>query len=495
MSSSRRRLLALSLAAALSAACDSNHAARDTDAAADDAEVPDEDEDGDVATPDADAAAEAGLVVQDAEADAALDAGVDASTDANTPVPGVIPGTSFADARRIEANGDNVLVNERSAEQVDHFVFRAEAGAFYELSTDDGVFAPDNMLSLYDAERRLLAQNDDGSAGWADGVDSRLVFRAAQSGDYYLKVEDIYTPPSFFKGDFKLLYYRLRVRQVSSATPGYAEVKADGSSEAIFQHDDQTGYDHVTLLGLFGQRPATCSFVGAESKALIGHALLGGAEQNGSTFTAGRVEVAGPDAGVLARIDRVSGQENIHPPVGEGRHTVRVDAQDGGLGDNPYYVIDLVQLPDNPREQAEQTNGTLAGAETIAVRGAAARRGLLLTRLPAGDVDYYRFDLAPGDAVRVGCESESAGSGVRTLTAEIRDATDTKLSSASETKLENLMTPQVGVGVDADASVDPDGGATRDAGTAPYYLRLSAAVDSPVDAVEPWVRCVLLINR
>jgi hypothetical protein len=482
MSLSLRRLFVVSLTVALSAACADKHSQPTRDAALEeDADTPiDEQEDADLAPDDAAAfEPEAGPTSGDAQVvDLPLDAGEDAALDAGRELPGVIPGKGFADAPRIDLTSGALLVNERSADQVDYFVFRVEAGAFYEVSTDDGFFAPDNTIALYDSERRLLAQNDDGSAGWADGVDARLVFHAARAGDVFLKVEDLYTPASFFKSDFALLYYYLRVRKVGSETPGYAEVKPDGTTEALFVHDDQTGYEHVTLLGLFRPTPVTCSFAGAAQKVLMGHVLLGGAEHDGSTFAAGRVEISSADAGVVARIDRGTGQENIYPPIEEGRYTVRVDAQDGGLGDNPYFAIDLVQLPENPREEADAANSALAGAEPITLMGTTARRGLLLTRLPVGDVDYYRFELAAGDGVRAGCEAESAGSGVRMLTAEIRNAADAKLSASTESPLESLNTPQVKV---------------EAAGT--YYLRLSAAAEAPVDAIDPWVRCALLINR
>jgi hypothetical protein len=180
---------------------------------------------------------------------------------------------------------------------------------------------------------------------------------------------------------------------------------------------------------------------------------------------------------VLADIDRERGQENIHPPIHEGRYTLHADAAGANLGDNPYYAVDLLQLPDNPAEQDETGNSVLAGAEAIMLKGTTSRRGLMLSHLPPGDVDYYRFELTAGEYVRAGCEAESAGSGVRALSAELRNAADEKVASASETPLENL-------------ALDPVQVTT----TGTYYLRLSSSMPS-LPAVEPWARCVLLINR
>ena len=122
-------------------------------------------------------------------------------------------------------------------------------------------------------------------------------------------------------------------------------------------------------------------------------------------------------------------------------------------------------------------NNTLSGAEPVTFTGMRARRGLLLSRLPAGDVDYYRFDVMQGQGIRVACEAESAGSGVRGLSAEIRGADDAKLVGATETNLENLRSAPV---------------TAPTAGT--YYLRLSGTSVAQTAAVEPWVRCVLLIG-
>jgi hypothetical protein len=93
-------------------------------------------------------------------------------------------------------------------------------------------------------------------------------------------------------------------------------------------------------------------------------------------------------------------------------------------------------------------------------------------------VDYYRFELGVGDRVRVACEGESAGSGVRGLSAEIRSASDEKLgAAASETSLVNLAIEPVEVAAE---------------GT--YHLRLSSAAGASA-SIEPWVRCAVLINR
>jgi hypothetical protein len=73
----------------------------------------------------------------------------------------------------------------------------------------------------------------------------------------------------------------------------------------------------------------------------------------------------------------------------------------------------------------------------------------------------------------VGCEAESAGSGIRSLHAEVRDADDAVLASAVETPIAGLF-------------MEPFVLET----TGPHYLRIwsESASASPI---EHWVRCVV----
>jgi hypothetical protein len=228
----------------------------------------------------------------DDAASAAAEAAVapdEAGAEAGSRGPGLVPGTSFATALRIEPGESPLLVDERSADQVDYFVFHVEAGSFYELTTDRSVFSPDNEITLYDSEHKPLAYNDDGPLWPGDRIDARLVVHAARTGDYFLKVEDPYTPPEFFDSSLSLLYYYLKVRPVTAQTPGFARATADGSTEPSFQHDARSGYEYVTLLGLFGAQGPACSFTGLAEHALIAHVAVGGAEHDGSSFSAGHV--------------------------------------------------------------------------------------------------------------------------------------------------------------------------------------------------------------
>lgn len=385
---------------------------------------------------------------------------------------------SFETARPIEIGDTGALMDEKSADQVDYFVFSGEAGSFYELTTNRGTFSPDNLISLYDSEHELLAENDDGWIWPGDKIDSRLVVRLPATGQYFVRVEDRFTPPEFFApselgGIASLLYYVLHVRAIGPDSEGYAF--ADQANASItLRKDEASGYAYVTLLGQFDGDIDLIGFSGIPDDLLVGHMHPGGPSGSGSTAAGGRVRVLAGER-VLAEIDRAKGQEHIHPPLSEGSHQLSISPE-GSLGDNPFYAVDLVLLPDNPREQADAMNGTLAGAEAINFTGRGRRRGLMLSTLGAGDVDYYSFDALAGQQIALGCEGESAGSGVRGLHVELRDTADVALASADETATSTLQLPVVQV---------------AQAGT--YYIRLASAPQTPA-SIEPWTRCSITVN-
>jgi Bacterial pre-peptidase C-terminal domain len=415
--------------------------------------------------------------------DAAIsDASTDASTDAGRPdaadaAPLPPTNESFETAAALPINGQ-VMQRLLSATQADFYKFEAVAGGYYELTTDDTPISPDNRITLYDSQQQQIAQNDSGSLWPGDAIDARLVVRLKTAGTYYARVEDPNISPDDFDSPYApALTYRLTLAKLEHDTPGYAFESGSGEPAAAeFVQDLGSGNWHVTLLGelpdkgndLFG-------FQGRDQKALIGELLDDGVDGDGSTsgpLTVGVIAQANKQ--VLARIDHAKGQANIHPPVSAAAHQLSVTANDK-TGDNGFYAINLVMLQDNPVELHDDTNGQLSAAEPIAMQGPFRRRGLLLSLLPPKDVDYYSFQADMGEHVTVACESESGGSGVRGLRAELRDAQDKVLFSQMETPLENLLIDGVTV---------PTSGM--------QYVRLSSDTKDGPDPVEPWVRCVVL---
>jgi hypothetical protein len=381
---------------------------------------------------------------------------------------------SFETAKRLEPDGTPPLQDEVSATQVDYYVFAGSAGQFVELSTDRMTFSPDVVISLYDADHTLLAQNDEGAIWPGAPVDARLVARLPADGDYYVTVDDPYTPPEFFQASFSLLYYHLRLHPIADGIDGFAIADGSEPHAAAFAHDDKTGYDFLTLVGELGDEPNVFDLDGLAAHALIGHVQLSGTMGNGSSAAGGEVQISDADGHVLAHIDRGQDQAAIDPPVEAASYQVTVSAG-GELGDAPYYVLDFVMLDDNLREQDEAGNSELAGAEPVDLQGTISRRGLVLVELPEADVDYFKLDAMASEQIAVSCEGESGGSGVRGLTAELRDDSEQVLGSATETATANLQMPPVTV-----------------SRTGTYYVRLTSETPkADTGSVAPWTRCAV----
>lgn len=380
---------------------------------------------------------------------------------------------SFETARPITVGGRREFQDIVQPFQVAYFSFEAKAGAFYELASYVTPYSPDNVLSLYDADHVLVAENNLGERWPGDRmIDTRLVVRLERDGAYYITLTDpALGPESFGNPAFPDYFYYVSAREFTPGTPG-----TGFESEVDFTNDDFSGYSVVTLVGEFHDRTkGVFNFAGKDGQALIGRALPSGVHGNGSTAVGGLLQVASEEGTVLAGIDRAEGQSAIHPPIGGGSYTFTA-IPTGDLGENAFYAVDLVMLPENPLEQSTSENDTVATAQPIDMMGSLPRRGLMLATVDGSDVDYFSFDARAKETVLAACEAESAGSGVRSLHAEVRDADDAVLASAVETPLDNLfMTPFV---VEA---------------TGPHYLRIwsESASASPI---EHWVRCVVNVG-
>ncbi|MET0389635.1 MAG: PPC domain-containing protein [Polyangiales bacterium] len=404
------------------------------------------------------------------------------------------PGTGLADAFEAPSNLSFETARPITAEdiwqrvvndtQVDYYSFEAKAGLFYVLTTDVSSFSPDNVVTVYDADRRVLAENDHGSRYPNDHVDARLVFRPEQTGRYYVTVEDRISPTSSSDGRYvPPLIYHFTVREVTADTPSYTLVQDSETPTTLELMDDAATHARVvTLLGVLNAgEEQTFTLHGMADTALIGTLVPSGRQGESSTALATTVRVTSDsDQHLLAVIAQTAGQSSIHPPVDDGTYTIRVKAGDT-VGSNDFYVLDLALLHDNPQERAEAANNRLEDAELVTLSNVQYRRGLLLSRLPNGDVDHYRFDANKGEHIIVGCEGESSGSGVRGLQAELLDAPSHSLIKAREPQTERLLIDNFEVQL-----------------TGTHYLKLTSDTPPPKNAdddqVEPWVRCAIIVG-
>jgi hypothetical protein len=201
--------------------------------------------------------------------------------------------------------------------------------------------------------------------------------------------------------------------------------------------------------------------------------LASGSAGNGSPSFPARVQVARADGALLASVQGNGERQPIYPPVDGGTHALAV--RTASTATPGFFAIDLVLLPDNPREQHERENDQLSGAEPLVFTGAGRRRALLLADLAGGDFDTFRVDVTSGAQVFASCESESAGSGLLFPSASLLDASGQSLAVAALAEDGTLELGPVRVG-----NVDH------------VFLGLEAGILRDDVPVEPWMRCVVL---
>lgn len=361
--------------------------------------------------------------------------------------------------------------------QDNFFAFEGRAGEFIDLRTSYHTFSPDVTLRLYDAQRTLLAENDDGSLWPGDAVDARLVVRLPSAGRYFVKVTDDKTTREYFASDSpSLLYYRVDARVIAPGVEGFVFADHAGQPDVSFALDAKSGYSFATLVGtLEAAQLDSFAFTAVDNQIIVGHLLGAGIPPPAASASVDKLRVTSSDQHLLAEVVGAPTPTKFYPPVRTGKNLVTIAAP-ATVGANGYYAVDLVMLPDNPREQHEAENGLLASAEPLMVKGA-RRRGLLLADVPFGDVDYYSFAATANDELLVSCEGESAASGVRKLHAEIRDDKDQTLAVLTESPTHEL---------DIERFKIP--------GTGNFYLRLFSDPEQAPQAVEAWVRCVILLG-
>lgn len=397
----------------------------------------------------------------------------------------------FAAAREVTVGDpDGVVKSIAVFEQRNFFRFHGGAGGYYEIRTGRKDYMPDTTLTLFDAGGRKLAFNDEGYLWFFDEIDARIVIRLPADGDYYVQVDDIETPAEFFDGYEEGwdagLYYRLVVRELgetgdSTVAFEYGNhASMEFPTPASFVQRPGQGHLQVTLLGEFEQLLDTdvFAFDGIGDSVLLARVHKSGQEGNGSTALDRLVWIADSESATIAEISPAAGQYKLSPPVGAGHYSLWLASEGEALGDNDFYAVDLVMVPDNPVEQDDANNGSLERAEPLILEeGGYRSRGYVLARLPESDVDYFSFEAQAGETLAVTCNASSEGSGLVSLRAELRGPDDTLLAHALETSTEALEIEAAPV-----------------ARSGTHYLRLSSGLQR-WGLEGDWARCMLAITH
>jgi hypothetical protein len=368
----------------------------------------------------------------------------------------------------------------------DFFSFAGTAGQWVSIRSTDtsGFSVSDTVLTLFDPDRRAIAQNRYVASLVGENVLARIVTRLPATGTYWVSASDSHAPDA--ANGFTQVY-RLSVVD-AAAIDGYV-VDAEPSSGPTdatpiqFHHWDIAGsaIDDAFVLGDFssGADVDVFSFeipVGA-ARLLNAQVDPSFATGDGATVPPGRIWVT-DEAGLttIGRIDNSTGQASLVPALGAGKHLLWVAHPETAATANDFYVIRAMLAPENDSVTAS-AGSTLTDAKSLPVQadgnGGTGLSAYFLTNVDSSAGSYFEFDGKAGLTASVYCSSARDGSGVVGLRVSARDEADSVLGEASETR---------------DAALSLDGVVVPESGR--LFLRMTKDTQL-ADVAGSWVRCVV----
>lgn len=392
----------------------------------------------------------------------------------------------FSGARPVPTDGTAVMDAIEAPNDRDFWRFEGNAGDWVAISTeanpDDDPEMVDTVITLYDASRMQIAENDDALP--RTSTDSEIVIRLPATGTYYIEVQEFSTwmpsDPPMPRGRSA---FRYELTVVTLADGGPVNIDAERGNDAASAQALRFGGSSMNLAFVLGSFASATdvdvySFsVSSERRLLSIDVMPAGPEGYGSTRAAGRAMVTNRAGDViLARIEpRGMSQDDLSPTLTAGDYLLWVDAGGGTAGANDHYVLKAILSEDNPLEAETMPgmNDSPMTAERLALmEQGGVQRGFILARLDATDVDVFSFEVAAGRRISAFCGAQSSGSGVRGLTTRLLGP-------------DGMMVLGMGSETATRGAAITDVSATS-MGT--YYLRLAASGRDPMVAGD-FVRC------
>ncbi|MBM65567.1 MAG: hypothetical protein CMH55_04955 [Myxococcales bacterium] len=347
---------------------------------------------------------------------------------------------SFETAETITINrGFNGVIDP--AGDVDYYKFAGEAGVwittYTEANPNDQDELLDTVITLYDSEQIQLAEND--NLAERNAADSSMILRLPYTGNYYLKVQDrsTWALNQNPRGGTNFTYRVVAATMNMDATQVNVDMEA-GNDEATAQELGWTASGSGYILGGLTDAQDVDVYAfsvaePAEGEEVLGHLEVdvkaAGVSGNGSTSTVGRIWITdAANTGTIARVRYSRTVTGIEPALPPGDYLLWVNHPSQGSaiavppGDNDFYVMTLRLRGDNVPEAAEETNNDIATPEMVelADQGGGRRSGFILAQLGADDVDHFGLSaLETEGRISVVCRSRLAGSGIRSLKAEL----------------------------------------------------------------------------
>ncbi len=387
----------------------------------------------------------------------------------------------------------------------DFYVFQGTKGQAlsFTIKAEEMPFDPyaiDTVLTLYDASRQQIAQNDAPTPRTTN--DAQLFTFLPADGMYYLRVAECWSLATDGDGCVKpkvklSTAYTLRTMSLDGATKGIApdaETGNDVASATPVTYADVKGtarppsvlygrFDGVNDVDVFSfDIPAVPVELPPGTRLLLNEWLLReGPLGDGSTAQAGKVYLT-TQADPTKRLAEIDGANyggrgaRMWPPIDPaGKYYLFVEHPQTPAGANDFYINLHGAGRSNPLEQKEAENDAAATPEALtpAESGSFFVEGDLGSA--AADVDHFAFDVAghAGEKVSAICVSARAGSGLGGFQLTLLDAaTLAPLTTGVETAMADAVTELVPV---------PSGAATM-------ILELRAATQDPV-IVGAFYRC------
>lgn len=391
---------------------------------------------------------------------------------------------TFADAVAIDATGVDDTLQDPGTDG-DFFKFDGEAGAIWLVSasshpqgtdTDPGYI--DTYLELYDANKKLIATNDDRYP--RANTDSEIITVLPTSGTYYVKVQEWCISPTMDAKACDQAYFDALVNldyhigaTVITPGPGFivenAEPNDTAATSTPIAFAETTTKGSYFLTVMTGKLPMSSdsdwySFtvpanltVDPASRARVGFlAPWGGTAGNGTDVKVGLMEVLDATTmTVVASFDlsnepeAAANRADISLPVTKGGNYL-LKVKHGGAeldGQGQFYFVYETIGGGNPVETAEVTNTLPATPEVLKV-SAQAGSYFVEGNLAVGDKDHFQIATNGEATISVACSSQRGGSGLRGFTASIFNAdgtTPVAAGTATETASKDLFLDHVAI--------------------------------------------------
>ncbi|MFT3772916.1 MAG: PPC domain-containing protein [Minicystis sp.] len=359
----------------------------------------------------------------------------------------------FDGASDIDPTGTQSVLEDPSMD-VHYYKFDGNAGDLWLVSasshpqgTDEDPGYIDTFIELYDANKKLIATNDNRYP--RANTDSEIVTVLPSTGTYYIKLMEWCNSPTadatactsdYFTSltglDYVIFATVLDPTMAGTAVEKEPNDSAATASPIAYAATTTAGSYYLTVVS--GKLPMSSDAdwysvkipadLSVDPGARNATSFLfpwGATTGNGSNIKVGKVELVEKSTmNVIGAFDMTGEPENpfdraeLRIPVTPGvDYFLKVSyggAQKDGQGD--FYVIYETLGEGNPVEVNEVTNSVIATPEVLPLAtgttGSYFVEGNILTPGAAGDVDYFQVATQGQETVSVACSSMRAGSGL-----------------------------------------------------------------------------------